>query len=76
MPFTTQDRLEVADLVMMHGHLVDAGELDRLDELFTTDVCYDTTGVGGGVIHGTATLREAALALGDGNPVAHHVTNL
>ncbi|MET7908528.1 hypothetical protein ABZS98_09650 [Streptomyces avermitilis] len=27
----------------LHGYLSDAGELDRLDELFTTDIVYDST---------------------------------
>lgn len=37
MPLTSEDRLSIADLVALHGHLFDEGELDRLDELFTAD---------------------------------------
>ncbi|MFE7746169.1 nuclear transport factor 2 family protein [Nocardia sp. NPDC057455] len=59
-----------------HGHLVDAGELDRMDELFTADVIYDLTDLGFGELRGVPALREAALALGDANPVGHHVTNV
>jgi hypothetical protein len=68
------DRIAITDLIHQHGHLVDAGE--RFDHLFTADVQYDVTDLGGGVITGTAALWEAALALGDNNPVAHHVTNV
>jgi hypothetical protein len=60
----------------MHGHLFDNGELTRLDELFTADVVYDLADVGMAPLHGIDAIRAAALELGDGNPLAHHVTNL
>jgi hypothetical protein len=31
---------------------------------------------GGGEVHGLEAMREWVLALGDRNPVAHHVTNI
>ncbi|MFF7197285.1 MULTISPECIES: nuclear transport factor 2 family protein [unclassified Streptomyces] len=76
MPLTTEDRVAVAELIHLHGHLFDGGELDRLDELFTADVVYDMSDYGGGALVGIAAVREAALTLGDRNPVAHHVTNV
>jgi hypothetical protein len=76
MTVTAEDRAAIRDLVSMHGHLVDAGELDRMHELFTEDVTYDVTDLGGGSIMGLTALREAALALGELNPVGHHVTNI
>ncbi|WP_067462377.1 nuclear transport factor 2 family protein [Actinomadura macra] len=76
MPLTLEDRTVIADLIASHGHLVDAGELDRMRELFTDDVTYDITDLGAAPIAGLAALREAALTLGDANPVAHHVTNI
>ncbi|MFI9381374.1 nuclear transport factor 2 family protein [Kutzneria sp. NPDC052558] len=76
MTLTAQDRIDIDDLVNRHGHLVDAGELDRLDELFTPDVVYDASDYGGAPLHGVAAIREAALALGPANPVGHHVTNI
>lgn len=76
MALTVEDRLAVAELIALHGHLVDAGELDRLDEVFTADIGYDLSDFGQGEVVGLAALREAALALGAGNPVAHHVTNV
>lgn len=76
MALTEQDRIDITDLINLHGHLIDAGELDQAGELFTPDVTYDLDDFGLGSLHGTAALREAALALGDANPVGHHVTNI
>jgi hypothetical protein len=76
MTLALEDRLAVAELIAMHGHLVDAGELDRTHEVFTADVVYDLSDFGQGELVGLAALKEAALALGAGNPVAHHVTNV
>lgn len=76
MTLTEQDRSAICDLINLHGHLTDAGELDRAGELFTDDVTYDLEDFGAGALHGTAALLEAALALGDANPVGHHVTNI
>src|SRR3954467_2623924 len=76
MTLTDQDRIDINNLINLHGHRTDAGELDLAGELFTPDVTYDVTDFGFGVLVGTAALREAALALGDANPVGHHVTNI
>ncbi|HET6292013.1 MAG TPA: nuclear transport factor 2 family protein [Kribbella sp.] len=38
---TPEDRTAITDLISLHGHLTDAGELDRQDELFTEDITYD-----------------------------------
>jgi ketosteroid isomerase-like protein len=76
MALTEQDRIDINDVINLHGHLTDAGELDQAGELFTPDVTYDVADFGFGSLHGTAAIREAALALGDANPVGHHVTNV
>lgn len=76
MSLALEDRLAVIELVSLHGHLVDDGSLDRLDELFTADVVYDLTDFGQESLSGVAAVREAAWALGAANPVAHHVTNV
>jgi ketosteroid isomerase-like protein len=76
MALTEQDRIDINDLINLHGHLTDAGKLDQAGELFTPDVTYDVGDLGFGSLHGTAAIREAALALGDANPVGHHVTNI
>jgi hypothetical protein len=70
------DRAAISELLALHGHLFDDGELDRLDRLFTGPVSYDVTALGGGVLHGIEAIRAASLTLGDRNPVGHHVTNI
>jgi ketosteroid isomerase-like protein len=76
MALAEQDRIDITDLINLHGHFTDAGELDRAGDLFTPDVTYDLEDFGFGSLHGTDALREAALALGDANPVGHHITNV
>ena len=76
MAITTDDRITITDLINSHGHLTDRGDFDGLAALFTEDVVYDVSALGSGTLVGLAAAREAALALADGNPVAHHVTNI
>jgi hypothetical protein len=76
MTLRIEDRLAIIDLVGLHGHLMDEGAFDRLGELFSVDASYDLTDFGAGVLHGLDAIREAAPALGDRNPVGHHVTNI
>jgi 3-phenylpropionate/cinnamic acid dioxygenase small subunit len=71
-----EDRAAITELISLHGHLFDDGDLDRLDELFTPSVVYDVSALGGGTLHGIEAVRAAALALGDRNPLGHHVTNV
>jgi hypothetical protein len=71
-----QDRLDIAETLARYGHVVDRGELDRLDSVFTTDVRYDMSAVGLPVMVGVDALRAGALRLGPQNPVAHHVTDV
>jgi hypothetical protein len=76
MSLTTEDRLAITDLINLHGHLTDEADFAGLSALFTEDVIYDVTALGGGILAGLAAVRDAALALGDANPIAHHVTNI
>lgn len=73
---TTEDQLAITTVIARHGHLVDDGELERLGELFTEDVSYDVSDLGGGILEGLPAIIEASLALGAGNPLAHLVTNI
>lgn len=68
---STDDRMAVHELIALHGHLVDAGQLERLPEVFTHDVVYDLTPMSGPTLHGVRAVSEAAQRLGDRNPVAH-----
>ncbi|MFD4872224.1 nuclear transport factor 2 family protein [Streptomyces sp. NPDC058420] len=76
MALTLEDRLAIAELIALHGHLIDEGELDRMSEVFTPDVEYDLTDFTQGTLTGLTQLTAAALTLGSANPVAHHVTNV
>jgi hypothetical protein len=76
MAVTAEDRAAIAELISLHGHLCDSGELDRLDEVFTADVEYDLTDFGQQGLRGVEACAAAAYALGDLNPVGHHVTNV
>lgn len=73
---SVEDRILIHELISLHGHLCDSGSLDRFGEVFSDDVAYDVEDLGFGVLYGLNGLRDAALALGDGNPLAHHVTNI
>jgi 3-phenylpropionate/cinnamic acid dioxygenase small subunit len=76
MALNIDDRIVISELISLHGHLCDEGELDRLDELFTDDVVYDITDFGQEPLTGVEAIRAAAVTLGDANPVGHHVTNI
>lgn len=71
-----EDRLDVAETIARSGHVIDRGELDRLDTVFTPDTTYDMSAVGLPVMTGVDALRAGALRLGVHNPVAHHVTDV
>lgn len=71
-----EDRLAIGEVLSLHGFLVDAGEVDRIDEIFTPEVVYDMSAVGIGVFEGIETVRAAAAGMGDRGPLAHHVTNV
>ena len=75
MTLTAGDRLEIYELLALHGHVMDAGEFDRLGELFTDDLVYDLEALGHGRLEGTEAVVQASRALGDANPLGHHVTN-
>lgn len=76
MAISVEDRLAIHELLAQHGHLVDAGEFDRMHEVFVADVVYDLTAFGLEPVLGREALCELALKLGDRNPVGHHVTNV
>lgn len=73
---TTEDRFTITDVINLHGHLTDGGDFLSMPTLFAEDVTYDVSALGGSVLVGLSAIREAALALGEANPVAHHVTNI
>jgi hypothetical protein len=76
VPIAPEDHIAIAELLAMHGHLCDSGELERLDEVFTVDVVYDISDFGQEPLLGVAACAAAGRALGEANPVGHHVTNI
>lgn len=48
MTLSAEDRLAIAELISLHGHLFDDGRLDELAELFAEDVVYDVSAFGQG----------------------------
>jgi 3-phenylpropionate/cinnamic acid dioxygenase small subunit len=65
LAITSEDRAAITEVIARHGHLIDSGELDRLDEVFTADVTYDMTDFG----------QRPPGGWGEVSPVGHHVTN-
>jgi ketosteroid isomerase-like protein len=76
MALSADDRFEITDLINKHGHLIDRGDFDGAEALFTADVVYDVSAFGAGVQIGLSGAREAALAMIERQPLAHHVTNI
>ncbi|WP_040800885.1 nuclear transport factor 2 family protein [Nocardia higoensis] len=76
MTVSTADLLAINQVIGLHGHLSDVGAFERFGEVFSDDVTYDLTAFDAGVVHGHAALADLARALGDRNPVGHHVTNV
>ncbi|MFD1546190.1 nuclear transport factor 2 family protein [Nonomuraea guangzhouensis] len=71
-----EDRQAIGRTLALTGHIFDRGELNRLEEIFTPKVVYDLSDVGAGTFEGVEAIRNGALKLGAGNPIAHHVTNI
>jgi hypothetical protein len=76
MTISSRNRLAVEGLIKLHGHIVDQGAWHRLHEVFDPAVAMDITAFGGGKLRGLDAIRDAAIALGEDNPIAHHVTNI
>jgi 3-phenylpropionate/cinnamic acid dioxygenase small subunit len=69
------DLIEIHQLLGRYGHIVDAQEWDRFDELFTADAVLDYTGVRAPeVLHGLAAIQHYFRAAN--HPSAHHVVNI
>ncbi|MEV6166522.1 nuclear transport factor 2 family protein [Streptomyces sp. NPDC052052] len=76
MTLGAEDRMAITELIGLHGHLLDEGELDRLGEMFTADVVYDASDLGHGEMRGRDAVRDTARSMTGHGPVAHHVTNI
>lgn len=73
---TIADHLAITQVIAMHGHIADSGELERFDEVFAPDAVFDLTDFGFGTVEGLEALAALGREIGDANPVGHHVTNI
>ncbi|MFG3140099.1 nuclear transport factor 2 family protein [Streptomyces sp. NPDC048211] len=83
MSLTGSDRLEIHEVIALHGHLCDAGAYERFDEVFTADLVVDASALGLAPLPapGLSGRRldlyiAAAHRHGSDGPLAHHVTNV
>jgi 3-phenylpropionate/cinnamic acid dioxygenase small subunit len=69
------DVIEIHQLLGLYGHVVDAGEWERFEELFEADAELDYTGVRAPqVFRRVDEIRD--YFAGANHPSAHHVTNI
>jgi hypothetical protein len=73
---TAEDRLEIHELVALHGHLADDGRSDDLGLLMTEDGVYDLEEFGLGEVAGLPAMIELFASAPGQQPVGHHVTNV
>jgi hypothetical protein len=82
MALTADDRLDIHEVIALHGHLCDANAQDRFDEVFADDLEVDVSGLGLAPLPiGPRHRRrldayiEAGRRIGSGDTLAMHVTN-
>ena len=75
MALSVEDRLDIQQLIALYGHLVDAADFQRLDEIFTADAVFDLSGFDGTRYEGLAAII-AMMEASEQHPVAHHATNV
>ena len=73
---TLEDRIAIHELLGLYGIVIDERDWSRTSELFTSDVIYDMSELGLGVIEGASAVREFWSANEHLHPVAHHATNI
>jgi hypothetical protein len=76
MSLSIADRLEIHELIALHGHLTDDRRFDALSDLMTADAGYDVTDFGLGVVRGLPALTALFEAAPGDQPRGHHVTNV
>ncbi len=72
----TADTLAIHELLGLYGHIIDAREWHRVEELFTSDCTYDMREFGLGIVHGARAVAALWAAPDAMHPLAHHATNI
>ena len=73
---TVEDRLEIAGLVNLYGHIIDERQFSRVGEIFSDDAVCDVSKRGAGLHVGPEAIRRMWELAGDRHPLAHHATNI
>jgi hypothetical protein len=82
MGLTVVDRLEINELIAMHGHLCDASAYNRFVEIFTADLVVDVSDLGLKQVptpdpeHSLDAYIALSNNRGAGNTLSMHVTNI
>lgn len=82
MSLTANDRLEINEVIAMHGHICDASKYDRFVDVFTPDLVVDVSDLGLRQLPAPDPENglDAYIALsknrGAGNTLSMHVTNI
>jgi hypothetical protein len=76
MSLPAGDTLAIHELLALYGHIIDAREWQRVDELFTATARYDMREFGLGLVEGAAAIRELWSRPDAMHPLAHHATNI
>jgi hypothetical protein len=76
MRLPAEDTLAIHELLALYGHIIDAREWQRVDELFTATARYDMREFGLGLVEGAAAIRELWSRPDAMHPLAHHATNI
>ncbi len=76
MSLPAEDTLAIHELLALYGHIIDAREWQRVDELFTATARYDMREFGLGLVEGAAAIRELWSRPDATHPLAHHATNI
>lgn len=72
----TADRLAIHELLGLYGHVIDERRWPDMEQVFTADVVYDSTDLGGVITRTLDELRARWAGDESLHPLAHHATNI
>lgn len=74
MTLQPADFVGIHQLLALYGHIVDAREWDRVNELFADDAVFDMSELGTPPVVGPDAIGR--LWASQSHPIAHHTTNM